>query len=181
MGRGVILHDTDLRALAHCINKKYKIPHFEASAGWLKKFKHVNHFTSRRITKFVSRRTLRNRPQIEEASRRFVELIKSKNVDPECLYNADQSALTRELYTVRTLAPRGQRNVECIAQQLQSLTHSYTILPIIRADGVLLPKLYIVLAEPNGEFPQSFTWNSPNLFIECGQSHIMTKRHMLSW
>ncbi|VDK27490.1 unnamed protein product, partial [Anisakis simplex] len=52
MGRGVILHDTDLRALAHSLNKEFRIPRFEASGGWIKKFKRANHFTSRRITKF---------------------------------------------------------------------------------------------------------------------------------
>ncbi|VDK30039.1 unnamed protein product, partial [Anisakis simplex] len=44
MGRGAILHDNDLRAFAHLLNKEYKIPNFEASAGWLKKFKHINRF-----------------------------------------------------------------------------------------------------------------------------------------
>jgi len=42
--------------------------------------------------------------------------------------------------------------VECLAQSLNSLTHSYTIQPIVSADGELKSPTLIVLQETGGKF-----------------------------
>ncbi|VDL81212.1 unnamed protein product [Nippostrongylus brasiliensis] len=56
-----------------------------------------------------------------------------------------------------------------------SLTRSYTVVPVLYADGTLGEKLFVVLAEPDGQFPQSGYWSAPNLCLVAGTSHIMRK------
>ena len=79
------------------------------------------------------------------------------------------------------MAPVGVRKIERIVQAVTSTTHSYTVLPIIRADGHLFPKLFVVLAEPKGQFPASFENTSANLVVKCHTPHIMTEQLMSEW
>lgn len=68
------------------------------------------------------------------------------------MYNFNQSGFNLEAHADRILSVKRSLKVECFAQSLNSLTHNYTIQPIITADGILKSPLLIVLQETNGEF-----------------------------
>ncbi|VDP46134.1 unnamed protein product [Heligmosomoides polygyrus] len=63
-------------------------------------------------------------------------------------------------------------------QSLSSLTHSYTAVPVLYADGRLGDKLLLILQETSGSFPQCGHWSAPNLFIMAGTGHIMTEQQV---
>lgn len=71
--------------------------------------------------------------------------------------------------------------VEVVAKNVSATQHSYTILPIIKADGTLGEKLYVVLQEPGGRFPQKGHVMLDNLIVRAASTHIMTKSLMLDW
>lgn len=81
----------------------------------------------------------------------------------------------------RSLAPVSVREVERVVQAVNNTTHSYTIMPMIYADGRLAPKLFVVLQEAGGVFPKNFANLTDNLIVCCHTSHIMTKGLMETW
>lgn len=87
----------------------------------------------------------------------------------------------KQMNSSRSLAPIGVRDVERVVQMVSSTTHSYTVMPIIFADGKLAPTLFVVLQEPKGRFPQNFVNTTNNLSVHCHTSHIMTKELMKVW
>lgn len=95
MERGIILHDTDIQALARTINQGLKVPRFNASLRWVQNFKKASKIVSRHITKIVSRRTAANRESIEATANLFVDNICSLNFAPELIVNADQSGFLK--------------------------------------------------------------------------------------
>uniref|UniRef100_A0A915DDC4 DDE-1 domain-containing protein n=1 Tax=Ditylenchus dipsaci TaxID=166011 RepID=A0A915DDC4_9BILA len=95
--------------------------------------------------------------------------------------NADQSGFVKEMISGRSLAPTGVKDVERVVQIVASTTHSYTVMPTIYANGTLGKKLFVVLQEPSGSFPQRFNYAASNLSIHCHSSHIMTKDLMKTW
>ncbi|XP_039313957.1 uncharacterized protein LOC113002706 [Solenopsis invicta] len=56
------------------------------------------------------------------------------------------------MHTGRTLSFRGKQKIETLTQSISSMTHSYTIQPIISASGSLLSPLLIILQEKDGKF-----------------------------
>ncbi|KAF8368132.1 hypothetical protein PRIPAC_85961 [Pristionchus pacificus] len=71
--------------------------------------------------------------------------------------------------------------VEVVAKNVSATQHSYTVLPIIKADGTLGEQLYVVLQEPGGRFPQKGHVKLDNLIVRAASTHIMTKSLMLDW
>lgn len=69
----------------------------------------------------------------------------------------------------------GVREVTRVVRSTASLTHSFTAMPVIYADGRLGDKLLVILKEKNGVFPQAGHWQAPNLLVMAGTTHIMTK------
>lgn len=62
-----------------------------------------------------------------------------------------------------------------MVQSASSLTHSYTAVPVLYADGRLGKKLFVILPERDGAFPQSGHWPASNLIVVAGTTHIMCK------
>lgn len=182
MEDGIVLHDTDVQIIARRINNDLQIPRFNASLRWVQDFKAKEKITSRHVTRIVSRRSLQMRTTIEANSQQFVQEIRELNFPPSNIVNADQSGFLKQFISGRSLAPTGDRNVERIAQAVTSTTHSYTVLPMIFADGRLAKKLFVVLQESNGRFPARFDPTSfDNLEVHCHTSHMMTKNLMFKW
>ena len=183
MEAGIILHDTDLRRAALLINETLKIPNFKASLNWISKYKKTYRISSRKITKIVSKKTMNNDEKRKETAADFISNIKDvlTDIPLSAVLNADQSGFQKELYTGRTLALKGSREVHCTVQSVSSVSHSYTILPSLFASGELGKKLFLVLQEPKGCFPKKGYFPAPNLVVRCHSSHIMTKSLMLEW
>ena len=66
--------------------------------------------------------------------------------------------------------------MEIITGSATGVTHSYTVLPMLRLDGTLHPKLYVVFSEPSGAFPTNPPpYNPTNLVLRPAKGHIMGK------
>jgi len=150
------VHDVTLKKWAlkarENVQLSYKL--FKASSKWVYNFKKTHGIVSRKINKFLTTAQLSNAAELSEAGSKFVENIRSviKEKGEANVYNSDQSGFNLEVHGGRTLPIKGTLKVECLAQSLNSLTHSYTIQPAISADGKLHSPLLIVLQETNGKF-----------------------------
>ena len=129
---------------------------FKASDWWMWKFKRTHQITSRKVNKFITRKTLEDKEKSKVNPENFVNEVKLyiTQYGRENIYNSDQRGFQLEIHSGRTLAIEGTRQVECVVQSIPSTTHSYTIKPTISADGKLLSPLYLVLKEPSGKFGQ---------------------------
>ena len=89
---------------------------------------------------------------LQTDSNRFMENVKYyiDRYEIENVYNSDQSGFQLELHAGCTLAEKGVKEVESVAQSISAIMHNYTIQPVISANGRLLSSLFIVLKEPSG-------------------------------
>ena len=100
------------------------------------------------------------------------------------VFNTDQSGFNYEMHTGRTLAVKGLSEITALVQSEGATTHSYTIQPMIRADGTLYPILFICLRERNSQFP-----NNPrepivqfdNIYLKCSSTGKLTKKLIKGW
>lgn len=153
---GLIFHDLDIKRWA--LQGKRELGYddfpFKASSTWTKNFKKAHRIVSRKVNKFITKKTLEGKEQLEITATEFVkkitDLIPSYGL--ENIYNSDESGFQLEMHSGRTLATAGTKKVECVVKSLSSTTHSYTIQPVISADGKLLPKVFIILKEQSGGF-----------------------------
>ncbi|EFP13218.1 hypothetical protein CRE_08455 [Caenorhabditis remanei] len=197
---GLHLHDRDLQTMARKINRsETKVTNFLASQTWISKWKNSHRYpniknlnifnqtfsiVSRRITKFVTRRCLRNKDEIRKTGDDFLKMVRQeiKNLCPSVVFNSDQTGIQKELYSQRSLAFCNEKQVERLVQSKASLTHSFTFMPMLFMNGTLGPKAYLLMAEPTGEFPRTRPIpDVPNLVVRAAKSHIMTKEHMRDW
>lgn len=79
------------------------------------------------------------------------------------------------VHICRTLAPVGAKQVHRVVQSMSSLTHSYTVVPVLYADGRLGEKLFVILPEAGGSFPRRGHWSATNLLVVPGTTHMMRK------
>ena len=172
--QGIPVHDEDLRIWALERSSELQITDFVASPSWVQKFKNRYNIVSRKITKFVGRITSHNAAQREAAIASFIaEICPHATKSPGTWYNSDQSGFQKEMHSRRSLNTRGIKKVEAAAQSKYSMTHSYTIQPVISADGRLLSPMPIILQEPTGEFGprvRQTMFTPDNLYIQATKS-----------
>lgn len=177
------LHDRDLRrwALQEAVN--LNVSNFRASKFWLHRFKKSHGIVSRKITKFVSAAMVEEAADIDARAEAFVAATKPHILErlPQEIFNADQSGFQKEIHSGRSLAVKGTKEVEAVAQSLAAITHSYTIMPCISAAGELKSPLFICMQEKGGSFPQSGFFQAPNIYATAHTSHMMTKESMKAW
>lgn len=173
----LIVHDNDLRRWA--LQGQKLLGHidirFRASETWVKKFKLAHRIVSRKINKFITKKSVENREELHRKEIEFVAKIKKliSRVGLKNVFNSDQSGFQLEMHTGRTLALEGEKNVECLVQSVSSTTHSYTIQPTVSADGRLLSPLFLVLKEPSGTFGPIVTANlfrPANVYVTSSKS-----------
>lgn len=182
------IHDTNLKrwALKARENVQLSPNLFKASAKWLHNFKVKHEIVSRKINKFITTAQLSNTSKSLQKADEFVEEvreeIKVKGVTN--VYNSDQSGFNLEAHAGRTLSIKGTVKVECLAQSLNSLTHSYTIQPIISADGKLHSPLLIVLQVSDGQFGptvQKNMYKAENISVYPSKSGKLTSKIAVEW
>ncbi|PAV81364.1 hypothetical protein WR25_09346 [Diploscapter pachys] len=128
------LHDNNLQEMAIEICREQGIlKNFKASPSWIDRFKKRHSICSRRITRFITRKSLINREKTIIKAKDTVQTVKDSLAnDPNIiLINADQNT------------------VERLAMTNSGLTHSFTVLPMLYYGGRLGEKLFVVLAEQN--------------------------------
>ncbi|OQV12922.1 hypothetical protein BV898_12843 [Hypsibius exemplaris] len=156
-------------------NKSVGCERFRASRTWVAAFKEANGIVSRKITRFVTRSSIDNETELMASAetfvvdaRRFLWSFGTSHVK-----NSDQSGFNRELHTGRTLDFKGVKNVQAQVQQISATTHSYTIMPIVSASGVLEPFMLVVIQEPSGDFGprvKQGLFQAPNLVVRASKS-----------
>ena len=150
------------------------------------RFKRSVGIVSRQITKFVTKRHVADEEVLRERAAQFVSEVRKcmEKVGGDRVYNTDQSGFNLEFHSGRTLDFRGSKAIFAEAQSLNSLTYSYTIQPVVSADGRLLPILLIVLQEKGGKFGQIVQekmFKAKNLHVLCSNSGKLSKDLVVDW
>lgn len=178
---GYIVHDQDLRKWALQAQKEIGSEDFRfaASYSWLKRFKKAHRIVSRKVNKFITKKTIENADELEKLANDFVIDVKqiAQKIGMQNVYNSDQSGFQLEIHSGRTLATEGEKQIECVVQSISSTTHSYTIQPLISGDGKLLSPLFIVLKEQSGKFGpivESSLFKPENVYLEASRSGKLT-------
>lgn len=100
---GFIIHDRDLRRWALSINSsmEHSLAGFTASASWVRLFKRRYNIVSRKITKFISQKTIADKEKIKAAGDEFVANFREtmQNFLPTQIVNFDQSSFSLEIHT----------------------------------------------------------------------------------
>ncbi|KMQ83430.1 hypothetical protein RF55_20074, partial [Lasius niger] len=169
---GALLRDHDLRQLSLEIAQELAIPieKFVASPSWLVKFKNRHRIKKRKITHFYTHRQLMCLDEIQKAGTDYVNQVNSilPRYKPEFVFNCDQSGFQREIHRNITLEIKRSKNIYGKVHNLNALTHSYTIMPLIKLSGELGPKLYIVIQEPKGQFSPTYAGKINDLITSLG-------------
>ena len=178
---GLIIHDQDLRRWALQAQKEIGSEdfRFRALTSWLNGFKKAHRITSRKINKFVIRKTVESATKLEKKADEFVTNVRqyAAKISMGNVYNSDQSGFQFELHSGRALTFEGEKQVQCLIQSVTSTTRSYTIQPLISGDGRLLSPLFLVLKEGTGEIGPRIGTNlfrPENVYIEVSKSGKLT-------
>lgn len=137
--------------------RELQMDKFRASHHWLLNFKHRHNIVSRKITRKLTRKNHTDEDTVRAKANEFIEKIKplyAKN--PAKMLNSDQCGFNIELYPERTLEVKGTRHIEGLVEAKKSLTHSYTLMPMISGDGRLLKPTLIVHQTPNASTTGNF-------------------------
>ena len=177
------VHNWHLELWANEINQEICLPNFKASSSFIENFKRQFKISSRKITKFYTKATHVNEELIRASATAFVrgvnDYIERNSIKPEVIWNTDQSGFAYELVSARTLTNVGERDTLGLAQNMNSLSHSYTIQVHISAAGKLGKKLFVCFQEPKGFFGTQISekLKKPpcNIIVQCTKSGKMTK------
>lgn len=153
---------------------------FVASPTWCKSWKKRYNIVSRKGTRVVSAKNIRDAAQVKESAINFVSRIKKliETYGEENTYNTDQTGFKIESVSGRTLEKKGVKQVEISYQQSKSATHSYTVQLVICANGYLFPEFLVVLPEQSGEFGVRVAQNMfrhPCILARANRSGLVTK------
>ncbi|KAK6017664.1 hypothetical protein OSTOST_16811, partial [Ostertagia ostertagi] len=121
---------------------------FKASKSWIANFVRESGLRSRKVTRFVTTRSLRSRGDVEKEADGFVRRVREemKKYPLSLFANADQTGINKELASKRTLAPVGSKQVMRVVQSVSSLTHSFTAMPRY------IRRIHDYLAHQNNDF-----------------------------
>ncbi|XP_046611010.1 uncharacterized protein LOC124300723 [Neodiprion virginianus] len=184
---GLIVHDSDLKKWAFHAQKEIRHTdfRFKASHTWINSFKAAHRIVSRKIHKFITSKTIEDGKVLEQQIQKFVYDVKL-NIRTYGLSNTfnAQSGCQLEMHSGRTLAVKGEKQVQCLVQSVYSTSHSYTIQPTISADGKLLSPRFLVLKEPTGKIGpivEKTLFRPDNVYIEVSKSGKLTSDYFKIW
>jgi Tc5 transposase C-terminal domain/Tc5 transposase DNA-binding domain len=155
---------------------------FKASQSWVTKFKKRHRISSRKITKLVSRREIREEEEILESARAFQSdiLALSDKFNPDDIVNTDQCGWQYEPPSARTYTFKGEKQVfGCAESPKNKVTHSYTVQYVISMEGNIKGNVFVCLQEKGGKLgpkvKRVVESNLPkNVTITCSTSGKMS-------
>ena len=180
-------HDWHLELWANEINQEICVPNFRAGATFVLNFKREFKISSRKITKFYTKSSHINEEKIKEVNFAVTvsTYIQQNAIAPYKIWNTDQSGFAYELISARTLTNVGEKDELGLAQNMNSLSHSYTIQVHISAAAKLGSKLFVCFQEPKGFFgpkvSEKLKKPPKNIFVTCTKSGKMTKDKLNVW
>jgi DDE superfamily endonuclease len=163
---------------------------FKASNFWLLCFKRKHKIVSRKITKFCTNINIESPKVLKEKADEFVASVRQKmnGYQPKMIFNSDQSSFSYLIKSIRMHTIKGEKSVLAKVDSEFKRTHSYTIQPIITANGTLAGKVLIVLQENGMKFgPQvqkkvdELQEKCKNVIIMCSKSGKLHKEHVKIW
>ena len=82
---------------------------------------------SRKITKFVIRRTIENSVELQNTANDFLKTVKLfiEQFKSENVFNSDQNGFQLEIHSERSLSDEEVKKVECVVQSISSTTYPY--------------------------------------------------------
>lgn len=188
MEKSLSVHDFDLKRWALKARDDVKLSNklFSASSKWIHTFKVKHGIVSRKINKFVTKTQITSKETLVQKSNEFVATVRSEmlSIGENNIFNSDQSGFNLESHAGRTLSFKGTLKVECLAQSINSLTHSYTIQPFISASGILKSPLLIVLQETQGKFGPTVSNNiykAENILVLASKSGKLSSDLVMKW
>jgi hypothetical protein len=182
--RKAVIHEFDIRQWGIQAASALEFAEFKASRFWVYNFKAEHSIVSRKVSKFITPLQRESRPSLMDSISELRSDIRChiSNKTAALVFNTDQSGFNLEYHSGRTLAIKGSSSIECIAQSLSSLTHSYTIMPTVSASGCLVGKLLIVLKETKGVFGPivlKTLFKPENVHLLASASGKMGKKEMI--
>jgi len=184
------VHGHDLKGWSIEAARIVNLPSFKASSSFLRSLKAHFRISSRKVTKFITKRTRVDEHVIERNAKSFVAKINEMKITlgfSSChVWNTDQSGFNYELSSGRTLSDKGEKETFAMVQSVNSLTHSYTVQVLISNDGYLAPKLFICFQEAGGKFgprvQERVRESQPtNVVVTCTTSGKLTKSSLGFW
>lgn len=174
------------------LQKSQHFPNFEfsASQSWVEKFKNKHRIRQRAVTRYIKPSEHKSVIDVKQKAEQFQkECFKDiSNFDLRFVLNTDQMGCEYRSNIKRTLDHRGTKSVELYIGDLNKVTHSYTVMYTISASGTLLPKVFICLQEPGGQFGprvavdvQRYEDDFGNVYVTCSGSGKMSTALMKTY
>lgn len=121
---------------------------FIASESWLLCLKKRNGISSRKVQKFVSFRSIRDREEIlanaENYRAEMLPII--EEYDPKKVWNTDQTGFKYEILSTQSLSHKGEEmTLGASHSPKNKATHSYTVQYIISLAGEIVGDAFICL------------------------------------
>lgn len=162
------------------------------SPRFLEQVKHDLRITSRKITRFVTKKSIQLEPEVLASACAFVQSMNEKAAEEElpdsAFWNADQSRFEYEMIRNRTLAKKGEKIVESRVVSPNAVSHSYTIQVHLSKSGQLGSKIFIVFKELANQFGprvqeevNSVLQICPNIAVTATTSGKFTTKVMQDW
>ena len=149
--------------------------------------------SSRRVTRFVTKKKLVDEPAIMEKAAHFVQqnnaFCDENCIPPENVWNSDQSGFNYEMTCDRTYEIMGTKHVLSLVVDKNSTTHSYTLQVHLSKAGKLGSKFYLCFQEDKGIFGprvhESVVGECSRVgnivVVEASTSGKLQKKHVESW
>ncbi|VDL63694.1 unnamed protein product [Nippostrongylus brasiliensis] len=171
--KGLPLSYATIRHMALNINRECGfVEQFKGSKSWITKFVRECGLRSRKVTAFVTTRNLRARHDVEQSANAFVQEIKSlMSMHPRSIFcNIDQSGINSEVVSQSRISTGISGSTISIFPD--SFLHNRSC--IVRG-GRLGERLFVVLPESQGRFPERGHWPASNLYVVPSTTHMMRK------
>ncbi|KAI3383418.1 hypothetical protein SNEBB_003095 [Seison nebaliae] len=162
---------SSIRRMGFDIAKNINLLNFRASNGWMHKWKKTYRIGSRKVTKCINKNQEKSLDPENLSS--FRMKVKEVIHQYELLLNTDESGLNYEISRGRTMSHIGEKQTPVKSISSFNISHSYTFQPTVCSNGILLPKMMIILQESSGHFgPRVKAGLSipPNIFLQCTRS-----------
>ncbi|CAF1265076.1 unnamed protein product [Adineta ricciae] len=180
------IHDLDLRRLAIEKTHDLNIVGFKAFHHWIFYFKRRHQISSTKVTKLVTKNHSEDRDKILKFAENFVQTVRNTISDyaADHILNSDQSSFNYDNPSTRTLAISGEKIIRGHVKSMNAVTHSYTIMTIIRMAGELIEPIFICLQESTGKLGppvKQSIYQASNIHVSCSKSGKLTKTHIQYW
>jgi len=180
------VHDIDLKRWSYQQARSMSFNEFTGSDTWLLNFKHKHDMCSRKITKVVTKREVKNEDDIQKSSDLFMAEVRKllSHYDEDNVLNTDQSGLELEIHSSRTLSHRGERTTLSTVRSKNATTHSYTVQPMISLSGKVIGPVFLCLKEPGGRMSdniKSSLFKADNVVVTCSASGKLTTSLVEYW